>query len=288
MKVARAGSGDGKTVADGSWSKAVSPMTFPVDRVDVWKVDLDKASPKNADVSVSSSSQLSSNQLSANRPSSNQISLDQLSADEAARARRFHFEKDRMHYVRCRSALRSLLSGYLAIPGSEICFEYSASGKPRLSAGQNPRGLQFNVSHSGGLALIALGSERRLGVDIEKIRRDVDVSALAERFFSQRERAALRALPDELRVAAFYACWTRKESFLKATGDGLSFPLADFSVTTHPDLDPVIEEIRGDGEAGKGWFLANLPAIDGYGAAVALDVSSHQISSCEVATYEWT
>jgi 4'-phosphopantetheinyl transferase len=72
-------------------------------------------------------------------------------------------------------------------------------------------------------------------------------------------------------LPAFFACWTRKESFLKATGDGLSFPLADFSVTTHPDLDPALEEIRENAEARKLWFLADLSVADGYRAAMAIE-----------------
>ena len=194
-----------------------------------------------------------------------------LSADEIARASRFHFEKDRIHFTRCRSALRGLLAGYLGIPAAEIRFEYLTSAKPQLAAEQNPRALQFNVSHSAGMALIAVGSEHRLGVDIEKIRGDVDTAALAERFFSLRERSGLQALPHHLRVPGFFACWTRKESFLKATGDGLYFPLADFSVSTHPDLDPALEEIRGNTEARKQWFLADLSVVDGYRATVTVE-----------------
>jgi 4'-phosphopantetheinyl transferase len=241
---------------NGSWSQGPSTPPFPSGRVDVWKVSLD--APGNADCEAGI-----------------------LSADEIARANRFHFENDRKHFIRCRSALRSLLAGYLAIPAIDIRFEYLAGGKPQLATGQNPHALQFNVSHSANMALIAVGSERRLGVDIEKIRSDVDTAALAERFFSPRERAGLRALPDRLRVPAFYACWTRKEAFLKATGDGLSFPLADFSVTTHPDLDPELEEIRGT-DARKQWLLADLRAVDGYRATVACDYPY----SC-LETYTW-
>jgi len=132
------------------------------------------------------------------------------------------------------------------------------------------------------MALIAVGSEHRLGVDIEKIRGDVDTASLAERFFSLRERAGLQALPDRLRVPGFFACWTRKEAVLKATGDGLSFPLADFSVTTHPDLDPELEEINGNTEAGKLWFLADLSVV-GYRATVALDLAHSRLE-----TYAWS
>jgi 4'-phosphopantetheinyl transferase len=233
------------------------PLTFPAGRVDVWRVHLDQEPSVKSEIGV-------------------------LSSDEFARASRFHFERDRHHFSRCRSALRSLLAAYLAIPAADIRFDYSTSGKPQLATDQNPRDLQFNVSHSGGVALIAVGSECRLGIDIEIIRHDVDTVALSERFFSVTERAGLHALPSDLRVAGFYACWTRKEAFLKATGDGLSFPLADFSVTTHPDLEPKLEDIKGDSEAGKNWFLADLSVIEGYRAALASDGSYSDLE-----TYAW-
>jgi 4'-phosphopantetheinyl transferase len=229
-----------------SWAEGPSSPDLSSDRVDVWRLHLDELSS-----TVSTSSVLSS--------------------DELTRASRFHFKKDRLHFTGCRSALRFLLSRYLGIPAVEIRFEYQPSGKPELAAQQNPRRLRFNVSHSSGLGLIAVTAGHRLGIDIEKIRADADIVALAERFFSIRERAGLRALPDRLRVPAFFACWTRKESFLKATGEGLSFPLADFSVTTHPDLDPALEEIRGNTEARKQWFLADLSVVDGYRATVAVE-----------------
>ncbi|MGA7138701.1 MAG: 4'-phosphopantetheinyl transferase superfamily protein [Terriglobales bacterium] len=241
-KVSR--SNDSKRRPDTSWSQAASPPAFPAGRVDVWRLGLDERETAGSEVSI-------------------------LSPDEVARASRFHFEKDRLHFTRCRSSLRQLLAGYLQIPAADVRFEYLPGGKPRLVAEQNPRALQFNVSHSANMALIAVGSERRLGVDIEKIRDDVDTNSLAERFFSLRERAGLQALPDRLRVQGFFACWTRKEAFLKATGDGLSFPLADFSVTTHPDLDPALEEIRGNAEARKQWFLTDVNVVDGYRATVA-------------------
>jgi len=241
-------SNDSKRRPDNSWSQASSPPTFPIGRVDVWRVRLDEPPTVGSEASV-------------------------MSVDEFTRASRFHFEKDRVHFTRCRSALRRVLAGYLQIPAVEVRFEYLLSGKPQLSAEQNPQALQFNVSHSAGMALIAVRSQHRLGVDIERIRDDVDTNSLAERFFSLRERAGLQSLPDHLRVPGFYACWTRKEAFLKATGDGLSFPLADFSVTTHPDLYPELEEIRGNTETCKRWFLADLSVVDGYRATVALEQS---------------
>jgi 4'-phosphopantetheinyl transferase len=237
-----------------SWSEGPSKLDLSMDRVDVWRVHLDE-------------------------PSSNVSSPSVLSFDELNRAQRFHFEKDRLHFVRCRSALRFLLSRYLGIAAEDIRFEYQPGGKPELTAQQNPLQLRFNVSHSAQLALIAVSAGHRLGIDIEKQRIDVDISALAERFFSTRERAGLRALPEGLRVAAFFACWTRKESFLKATGDGLSFPLADFSVTTHPEFGPALEEIRGDTQARERWFLADLDVLDGYRGTVAVEGSFFRVET---------
>jgi 4'-phosphopantetheinyl transferase len=232
-------------------------MTFPTNRVDIWKVCLDKPAKAGFEMKV-------------------------LSPDEIARGAQFHSEKDRLHFIRCRSALRGVLAGYIAIPATEIRFEYLSSGKPQLEASHNPRAIEFNVSHSAGMALIAVSGEHRLGVDVERIREDVATAALADRFFSPREREGLRALPAQVRVRGFFACWTRKEAFLKATGDGLTFPLADFSVTTHPDSDPKLEEIKGNKEAGNQWFLADIDAGNAYRAAVAIEATP-----CRVETYTW-
>ena len=257
MKEVSAIAGDPKQSHDGSWVQAPSMLALTTNCVDVWRVRLDEPEKAGSEAGV-------------------------LSPDEIARASRFHFEEDRIHFTRCRFALRGVLSAYLAIPAPAIRLEYPASGKPQLEGRKNHCTLQFNVSHSANMALIAVASEHRLGVDIEKIRGDVDTSSLAERFFSIRERAGLQALPEHLRVPGFFACWTRKEAFLKATGDGLSFPLADFSVTTHPDLSPELEEIRGNTEARKQWFLADLSVAGGFRATVAVDRSS-----CRVKTYSW-
>jgi 4'-phosphopantetheinyl transferase len=239
------------------WTQPSSPAQFPIGRVDIWKVQLDQLETLGSQ--------------SGN-----------LSSDEIARANRYHFEKDKDRFARCRSVLRSILSDYLGIPGAEIRFEYLKGGKPRVVVGQNPGGLQFNVSHSAKVALIAVGSEHQLGVDIEKIRGDVDDVELAERFFSVRERNELRALPNHLRLAGFFACWTRKEAFLKATGDGLSFPLTDFSVTTHPDSEPRLEEIKGDVEVGDQWLLADVDVGNPFRATVAVEATS-----CRLETYAW-
>ena len=234
------------------WSGEPSSLDLSSGRIDVWRVHLDEPTFPAASF---------------------------LSPDELNRAQRFHFEKDRLHFIQCRSALRFLLGRYLGLPAADLRFEYQPGGKPELAAQQNPLQLRFNVSHSAQLALIAVGAVHRLGIDIEQERSDVDIAALAERYFSARERATLQALPDHLHLTAFFACWTRKESFLKATGDGLWFPLADFSVTAHPDLDPALEEIRGDTQARERWFLADLSVETGYRATLAIERSVARVET---------
>jgi 4'-phosphopantetheinyl transferase len=229
-----------------SWPRPAAPLSLPAERIAIWRVDLDTPAAEDSEANI-------------------------LSADEIARANRFHFERDRLHFVHCRSALRRLLGEYLEIPATDVRFNYLANGKPEVEPNQNPRALQFNVSHSGELALIAFCARHRIGIDIEKVRQDVDTESLAERFFSMRERESLKSLPMQLRVLGFFACWTRKEAFLKSTGEGLSFPLSDFSVTTHPDGDAAVEEIKGSAEAGLKWFIADLAVADEYRAALAVE-----------------
>jgi 4'-phosphopantetheinyl transferase len=204
-----------------------------------------------------------------------------LSADELERARRFYFEKDRLQFCGCRSRLRRILSTYLGISPKDIRFEYGPTGKPGLAGDQNPFQLRFNVSHSVERALIAIGTTFPVGVDIEKIRREVDVDTLAERFFSESERDSLASLPHEHRLRAFFACWTRKEAFLKATGFGLSHRLSDFSVATDPECRPTIREIHGDEEVAKKWSLMDIDVEDGYRAAVAVELESPTFSTFE-------
>ena len=229
------------------WRQTAAPVSLPLDRLDIWRLQLDATASIEVD----------------------EVTL--LSADEVTRANRFRFQKDRRRFIVCRSALRRLLGEYLGIPSQEVSFEYSANGKPSLKPRDNPHGLCFNVAHSDDQVLIAFGGEHQLGVDIEKMRGDVDTKSLAERFFSRREREELRALPEPSQVPAFFACWCRKEAFIKAIGDGLSFPLADFSVSVHPDGRPVLEEIRGSVDSGLRWSLADLAVGNEYRAALAVD-----------------
>jgi 4'-phosphopantetheinyl transferase len=142
-----------------------------------------------------------------------------LAADERARAARFVFDHDRDRYVAAHAALRRILAVYSRRPAAALRFVHERQGRPRI---EGVGALDFNLSHSGNLALIGVASHGPIGVDIEAARPAADRAALAERYFSRAEAAALGALPPALRDRAFLTCWTRKEACLKATGAGLS------------------------------------------------------------------
>ncbi len=157
-----------------------------------------------------------------------------LTSDEKARASCFHFPRDRNSFVAARGVLRELLGRYLGRAPANLEFDYGPQGKPSLRAEFHERLVQFNVSHSHSLALFAFAVGRNLGVDVELIRPEFAADEIAERYFSPREVMELRGLPPSLRVEAFFLCWTRKEAYIKARGEGLHIPLASFHVSLTP------------------------------------------------------
>jgi 4'-phosphopantetheinyl transferase len=201
--------------------------------------------------------------------------LDRLQAmladDERRRAERFYFEKDRRHFIACRGALRSLLAGYLARHPAELRFTYTTYGKPLLAEHFGEAGLRFNLSHSHGLALLAVTRGREIGVDLERIREDLDGEQLAERFFSPREVAVLRSLAPELRREAFFHCWTRKEAYIKANGKGLSLPLDQFDVTLRPGEAAALLATYYDPSEAPRWSMRGLTPGEGFVGALAVE-----------------
>ena len=192
-----------------------------------------------------------------------------LSADELARAARFRDPRWGRRFVVGRAALRQVLGRWLDRAPPAVHFAYRAAGKPEL-ADPHPPGAYFNVTHSQGLAIIAVGRERPLGVDLERVRPEFAVDAIAARFFSAREQEALRGLPSAERPAAFFRCWTRKEAFIKALGAGLSFPLDEFDVSLTPGSAALLA-LRGDAAAAARWSLRELAAPPGHVAALAVE-----------------
>ena len=194
-----------------------------------------------------------------------------LSPDEVTRASRFHFEKDSRKFTIARGALRSILACYAQMPARELRFICSQHGKPSLTDVGGD--LRFNVSHSGDLAMIAFTQGQNIGVDVEAMREDVETDKLAERFFSARERAAIRALPPVRRIAAFYRCWTCKEAFLKGQGVGLFRSLASFDVEVDPNAPAGLLSTRPDVQESSRWFLHDIQTAPGYAAALAVEGS---------------
>jgi 4'-phosphopantetheinyl transferase len=154
-----------------------------------------------------------------------------LADGEVSRASRFAFERDRRRYVRARSALRALLGRYLGLLPAEVPISYGRHGKPRVAA-RVP--LEFNVTHSGERALIAVCRHAALGVDIEMVDRSRPIADLARDVFTDAEIGELEAAPGDAAIA-FHACWSRKEAFLKALGLGLTLAPREVHVGTRPD-----------------------------------------------------
>jgi 4'-phosphopantetheinyl transferase len=191
-----------------------------------------------------------------------------LSADERDKMQRFRFEKDRRRYLIGRGVLRTLLGRYLDLAPQDLRFETAAAGKPHLASGQGQ--LQFNLAHSGEYVLIAIAG-RAVGIDVEEIDDDFDAREVAAHFFSLGEQGDLEMLTGRTRIEAFFECWTRKEAYVKARGEGLSLPLEQFDVSLRPGEPARLIATRPDPAEARRWQLSGLDVADGYKAALAVE-----------------
>jgi len=190
-----------------------------------------------------------------------------LSADEVERAAAFRFERHRKQYIIGRSLLRILLAGYLQIDPLAVRFQYSVKGKPELVPSDRESHIQFNLAHSGGIILLGFTARRKIGIDVEEIRADVEIDEISQRFFSPFERPWLASLPLPQRYEAFFRCWTRKEALLKGTGEGLSVSLDSLNVFSDPEEDSCWLETSN----GHVWLVQDVESSSGYAAAVAVE-----------------
>lgn len=193
-----------------------------------------------------------------------------LDAVELRRAERFLVPEARSSFLQCRAALRTLLGGYLGRHPASIALGVAEHGKPVLREAADVW-LSFNVSHSDRRALVALACRRQLGVDVERIRDDLDHEEMAAHHFAHQERVAIAQLPAAQRCDAFFACWTRKEAYLKATGSGLLTPLDSFHVVTATPHSPARVEVIDQPEASNRWTLHDVPLPPGYAGALAVE-----------------
>ncbi len=198
-----------------------------------------------------------------------------LSPDERARAGRFHFARDRRRFIVARASLRALLAGYTGVPAEQLEFSYSDKGKPAL-ARPGPSRLHFNLAHSDELALYAFTLDGEVGIDVEKLRTLDDARQIAMHYFSEREYDSLHALSDEKLYHTFFTYWTRKEAYIKGSGEGLELLNKRLDVISTPDQGLPLPDVNG----GIHWFLYDLEAAPTYLAALAVQQRDVDIVHC--------
>ena len=233
----------------------------------------------------------------------------QLNAEELGRVDRFIFPEHRRRFLIARVALRGILARYVGRAPGELGFETAPGGKPYLAANhvgtdmvdkmgtQNfpresivspfypplyPGDIQFNMTHSADLMLLAVTVRRELGVDVEQVRDRVACDRLAKRYFAPDEVEELNSLPEGERRAAFFRCWTRKEAYIKAVGKGLALPLRSFFVPVRPGATMLITSAEEPGGIAA-WTLRNLEPAKGFVGALVADGPVTALRC-----YEWT
>lgn len=194
-----------------------------------------------------------------------------LSPDERARAARFRFAEHRDAFVAGRGAQREILARYTGLPPHAHAYAETSHGKQSLAGAAATLGIRYNVSNSGDLALYAVAVDRELGVDLEKLKPMPDGIDIAQRFFSAPENAVFAALDEAVRDLAFFNCWTRKEAYIKAVGEGLSMPLDRFDVSFAPGEPARLLRTRGDEAEAARWSMAALDPGAGYVGAIVVE-----------------
>lgn len=228
---------------EAGWSPGPAAPTLSREEVHLWRIDLTRGDA---------------------------VDFAVLSDEEIERAERFHSERDRSRFKVARAALRTILSRYANLLPDALVFCQNAYGKPFLT---NPRagGLHFNLSHSRDVALLAVAREREVGIDVEFMRPDFATQEVAEHFFSSSEIATLAGVETRLRTRAFFNCWTRKEAYIKARGEGLSLALDSFDVSLKPGQPAALLNTRRDSADVLRWSMHELFPVAGYAAAVAVE-----------------
>ena len=226
------------------WLNAPDHLTLSEDEVHIWRASLD------LDEYFQSSF------------------LKVLSPDENYRAQKFRFAKDNRNFIAARGILRSLLGKYLKISPAEISFQYSKFGKPGIADNNS---LQFNISHSQNIALFAFAKKFNIGVDVEFVKTNIEVKDIATKFFSANEIMNLLALPEQEQTLGFFNCWTRKEAFIKAVGEGLSFPLDKFEVSLEPNKSAKLLATDWDQKAVSRWSLYSMSPGTNFVGSLAIE-----------------
>lgn len=194
-----------------------------------------------------------------------------LSDEECQRASRFVFDRDRRRFVVARARLRQLLAARRNVRPESVELVYGAHGKPSFARRVGDPDLRFNVSHCEDIAVYAFARGCEIGIDVEMVRAIRDADDVAARFFSRRENEAYLALEPRDRPLGFYNCWTRKEAFVKAVGDGLSHPLDDFDVSLALEEPARILRVGSTQGERCGWRMDSFQPAAGHVAAVVTE-----------------
>ncbi len=230
-----------------SWEASIPSFDLLPEEVHVWRTSLD--------LTVETIAEL----------------FDSLSEEEKNRSDRMHFEKDRNRFIVSHGVLRHLLGTYLGQNPRDIRFGSTANNKPILAADPDQESVTFNMSHSGDIGLYAIGQGRDLGIDIEQIRDDIQVELLINRFFTKSEIHSLKAIPINKRPKLFFQYWTRKEAFVKSTGEGVSFPLETIDVSSFSLEELSTIFIEGGIPNQLKMHGLDLNLGEGYAAAIATE-----------------
>ena len=236
------------------WRLPLESIALTEQDVHVWKAELD----------------LSDKQV--------QTLFQVLSTDEQVRAEKFRFKEHCNRFVVARATLRLILGQYLQQPPQQLHFLYSDRGKPSLAPEINPLQLQFNVSHSGDLALYGVTCDRKIGIDVEYLRPMPDATKLATRFFSSQEATMIQSLSPPAQQIAFFRAWTGKEAYLKATGDGLAGSLDQVEVTLKAEDPVALRRLNGNEQAALEWRLVSIAPHKNYIASLAVLGHNWQLS----------
>jgi 4'-phosphopantetheinyl transferase len=235
------------TFAPSPWRPNPNPHSLPESTAGVWRVPLD---PPAAVI---------------------ERAAGLLSQEEREQAARFSFPGGRRRFIAAHAALRLVLQRLVGLPASELCLPCSPYGKPALDLPPGAPDVRFNLSHSGEVALIAAALGCTVGVDVERIRTEFAGEAVARRFFSPAEVEDLLRLPDAQRVQGFFNCWTRKEAYVKAHGQGISLGLSTFEVSLAPGAPPALTACHTNpAETGR-WAVFDLPVGAGYAGALVIE-----------------
>lgn len=225
------------------WTPTKNQISIPADMIHIWLIRLSHM----------------------DNPST--LDKNMLSDKELESYRKLHFERDRRRYLISHCTLRIILAQYLGIAPSQVQYQYTAKGKLSLI---EPSRVYFNLAHSHDIALVAVAAHEEIGVDVEFIRPIEDIDQLARTCFSPREYMDFSQTSPSASQRAFFNGWTRKEAYIKAVGEGLSYPLDQFDVSILPWESPMLTSIAGHPDDVNQWTLQDIPLGEDYAASVAL------------------